>query len=139
MAIEAVFGSGLGDLRRSPESTVLAHRSHEQPPETSLRAFGRGLCDLLAGLAQASSDFTLAPEGAQFYFLLIVNKPTLGLDLPQTVTFTVGRTRRVSVREQMATAAARIACQLADLGSPAWLANESGPRTPARLDAADLL
>ena len=141
MAIEAVFGSGLGDLWRSPESTILAHRRHEELPESSLRAFAVGLCDLLTGMAQASSAFTLAHDGASFYFLLIVTRPTLHLDLPQTVTFTVGRTRRVTVREQMATAAARIACQLADLGTPAWLDTEhnDGPRQPARLDASDLL
>lgn len=141
MAIEAVFGSGLGDLRRSPESTVLAHRSREQLPETSLIAFGRGLCDLLTGLASATGDFTLAPDGATFYFLLIINKPTLHLDLPQTVTFTLNRTRRVSVREQMATAAAQITCRLADLGTPRWLADapHSGPRKAARLDPLDLL
>jgi hypothetical protein len=141
MAIEAVFGSGLGDLRRSPESTVLAHRSREEPPETSLLAWGRGLCDLLTGLATSTSDFTLAKDGASFYFLLIVSKPTLHLDLPQTVTFTLNRTRRVSVREQMATAAAQIACRLADLGTPRWLENapQRGPRQHARLDPLDLL
>lgn len=140
MAIEAVFGSGLGNLWRSPESTVLAHRSREEPPETSLLAWGRGLCDLLTGLATSSGAFTLAPEGATFYFLLIVSTPTLHLDLPQTVTFTLNRTRRVSVREQMATAAAQIACRLADLGTPAWIAQEPrGPRQPAYLLAADLV
>ena len=139
MAIEAVFGSGLGNLRLSPEATVLAHRSREEPPETSLQAWGRGLCDLLTGLATASSAFTLAPDGAQFYFLLIVKKPTLHLDMPQTVRFTLNRTRRVSVREQMATAAAQIACRLADLGTPAWTVAISGPRQPAKLDPLDLL
>lgn len=141
MAIEAVFGYELGNLMRPPESTILASRLHEELPETSLLAWGRGLCDLLTGMASACSTFALAHEGNQFYFLLIVRPSTLHLDIAQVVHVNLGRTRRVTVREQMATAAARIACQLADLGTPAWLetAPTPGPRQPARLDAADLL
>lgn len=140
MAIEAVFGYELGNLIRPPEATILGSRGHEELPESSLIAFARGLCDLLTGMASASSHFALAREGDQFYFLLIVRPSTLHLDVSQHVHFTFGRTRRVTVREQMATAAARIACQLADLGTPAWLAHApNGPRQPARLDASDLL
>lgn len=139
MAIEAVFGYELGNLIYAPEATILASRLHDEPPETSLLAWGRGLCDLLTGMAQASSHFALAREGDQFYFLLIVRPSTLHLDLPQVVHFSVGRTRRVTVREQMATAAARIACQLADLGTPAWTQDTVGPRQRARLDPLDLL
>lgn len=136
--IEIVFGTGLGDMRRSAQSTVLAYRGHEEPPETSLRAFAAGLHERLAGMARDCSTFVLAPEGERFYFLLLVHRPTLGLDVAQTVTFTVDRTRRVTIREQMAGAAASIACRLADLGTPAWLAPHE-PRVPARLDAASLL
>lgn len=140
MAIEAVFGYELGNLIHPPENTVLAYRAHEEPPETSLLAWARGLCDLLTGMAQASSAFTLARDGDQFYFLLMVRPATLHLDITQHVHFSVGRTRRVTVREQMATAAAQIACRLSDLGTPAWLASAPhGPRQPAKLDPLDLL
>lgn len=140
MAIEAVFGAGLGNLWQSPEATILAGRQRVDVPEFSLLAFARGLCDLLTGLATSSTEFVLSRDGADFYFLLVVRKPTLGLDLPQTVTIPLQRTRRVSPREQMATAAARVACQLADLGTPHWLASEPpGPRRPATLDPMDLI
>lgn len=131
MGIEIVFGRGLGDLSQSAEATVLAYRANEHLPEYSLPIFAAALRDLLAGMAQDCTEYVLAPTGARFYFLLVVKRPTLGLEVSQSVHFFVDRVRNVPIREQMTTAAARIACQLVDLGAPRWIAADA-PRVQTR-------
>src|SRR5579862_676826 len=88
MAIEIVFGAGLGDLRFAAEQTILAHRRAIDLPEDSFESFAAGLNELLYGMARDCADYVLAPDGARFYLLLLVKKPTLGLDFNQSVTFT---------------------------------------------------
>jgi hypothetical protein len=120
MAIEIVFGQGLGALQMQAEQTVLAHRSHIDLPETSLEAFAHGLHELLAGMAGGSADFVLSPENAEFYFLLIVSKPSLGLEYHKVITLNVYHRIDTDTRAQMKAPAHDIACKLADLGNPVW-------------------
>jgi len=129
MAIEIVFGAGLGDLRFAAEQTILAHRRAIDLPEDSFESFAAGLNELLYGMARDCADYVLAPDGARFYFLLLVKKPTLGLDFNQSVTFTVDRTYRVPIPQQFHTAAVQIAAQLADLSEPRWM-ERGDPRRP---------
>lgn len=137
MGIEIAFGGGLGNLGFRAEQTVISYRAHEELPEASLHGFAAALRNLFEGMAKASSDFLLAPDGCEFYFLLIVRPPTLHLDLAQTVVVPFQRTRRIDLHDQMGAAAAYVACRLADLGTPVWL-SPGTRRTPARLDPAEI-
>lgn len=132
MALEILFGTGLGDLRQRAEDTVIAYRSNVDLPEYSLEACARGLHELLAGMARDSSVFALSPEGQEFYFLAIVRPPTLGLEVDKQVLFTVRRVAHLSIPEQMDQPAREIAATLADLGTPRWI-DPSQPREPAHL------
>ncbi len=132
MPIEIVLGAHLGDLRYAPEQTILAHRRDLDLPESSFDAFAAGLNELLSGMARDCSDYVLAPNGAQFFFLLLVKKPTLGLDFNQSVTLPVTRLLSVPIAQQFHDAAMKIAAQLADLGEPRWM-ERGDPRRPKHL------
>lgn len=134
MALEIVFGTGLGDLTQSAEMTVLSYRSDIEPNAWSLQALAESLHEILSGMARDSSDFILAPEGQEFYFLAIVRPPTLGLELPKQVMFTVRRMHHLSPHEQIREPAKRIAEQLADLGTPSWI-DSTQPRQPERVES----
>jgi hypothetical protein len=129
--MEVLFGTGLGDLRQRAEDTVIVHRSVDLS-EYSLDAFAQSLHAVLASMAGTAADFALAPAGTAFYFLLIVRPPTLGLEVPKSVLIPFTR-MQISAYEQLEAPARRIAEQLADLGTPAWI-DPSQARVAAHLD-----